>query len=128
MELVIQLVLAVAVFGVTLSGGSLVWPRLTSAPRPQLLAQIHDSVIKTPPGAKAAQVLGVSDDRSVEPINLGQVAGNIGNSLKSAVQKRTQTIIMSQVINQLTGRYQNLPKDQQQTLQEIICKPTGVVK
>jgi hypothetical protein len=128
MELVVQLVLAVAVFGVTLSGGSLVWPRVTSAPRPQLLQQVHDSVIKTPVGSQAAQVLGVTDEQNVEPINLGQVAGNIAGSIKTAAQKRVQTIIMSQVTQQLTSQYEKLPKDKQQELQQIICKPTGMVK
>jgi hypothetical protein len=122
MELVVQLVLAVAVFGVTLSGGSLMWPRITSSPRPQLLQEVHDSVIKTPQGAAAAQVLGVTDDKTVTPINLGQIATNAWNGIKSAAQKRAQTIVMSQVTQQLNNQYQKLPKDQQKTLQEIICK------
>ena len=124
MELVVQLVLAVAVFGVTISGGSLVWPRVTSAPRPQLLTQVHDSVIKTPIGAQTAQVLGVSDEQNIQPINLGQVVGNIGNSIKTAAQNRAQTIIMAQVMGQLTNQYERLPKDQQIQLQQIIC-PTS---
>lgn len=125
MELVVQLFLAVAVFGVTLSGGSLVWPRLTNTPRPQLLQQVHDSVIKTPAGAQAAQVLGVSDDRTIQPINLGQVVGNIGNAIKTAAQKRAQTIITAQIVGQLSNGYEKLPKDQQQQLQEIICKSSN---
>lgn len=128
MELVVQLVLAVAVFGVTLSGGSLVWPRITSAPRPKLLAQIHDSVVKTQAGAHAAQVLGVSDEKNIQPINLGEIAGGAVNAAKNAAAARIQTIIMAQVTDQLTNRYNNLSKDQQHTLQQIICKPTGVVK
>jgi hypothetical protein len=122
MELVVQLVLAVAVFGVTLSGGSLVWPRVTSAPRPQLLQEVHDTVIKTPVGANAAQVLGVTDDKKVAPINLGDLANNAWNGIKSAAQKRAQTILMFQVTAQLTNQYEKLPKDQQKTLQDIICK------
>lgn len=125
MELVVQLFLAVAVFGVTLSGGSLVWPRVTSAPRPQLLQQVHDSVIKTPIGSQAAQVLGVSDETKVEPVNLSNVAGSIGNSIKSAVQKRAQTIIMAQVTQQLTNQYEKLPQDQKNQLQQIVCSPSS---
>lgn len=123
MELVVQLALAAIVFGVTLSGGSLVWPRVTSAPRPQLLAQVHDAVIKTPAGVQAARVLGVSDESNVQPINVGQVAGNIGNSIKTSVQNRAQTIIMAQVREQLTNQYNKLPEAQQKEFQEIICKP-----
>ena len=127
MELVVQLALAVAVFGVTLSGGSLVWPRLTSAPRPQLLQNVHDQVMKTPIGSRAAGVLGVTTD-NVEPLNIGEIATGAVGALKTAAQKRTQTIIMSQVMDQLTTRYESLSADQQQALQQIICKPTGVVK
>lgn len=130
MELVVKLVLAVVVFGVTLSGGSLVWPKLTRVPRPQLLQQVHDSVIKTPVGSQAAQVLGVTDDKSVQPINLGAIANNAWSGIKNAAQKRAQTILMSQVTAQLTSQYEKLPKDQQQQLRDIIChsSPSGVVK
>ena len=123
MELVVQLVLAIAVFGVTLSGGSLIWPKVTDAPRPQLLQQVHDSVIKTQVGSQAAQVLGVSDDGDVQPINLGQVAGNVINGIKSTAQKRAATIIMAQVMGQITDKYENLPQDQQKQRQQIICTP-----
>lgn len=130
MELVVQLVLAALVFGVTLSGGSLVWPKVTSAPRPLLLQQVHDSVVKTPVGSQAAAVLGVTDDKNVQPINVGEIATNAWNGIKNAAQKRATTIIMSQVTAQLTSQYEKLPKDQQKTLQEIIChsSPSGVVK
>jgi hypothetical protein len=130
MELVIQLFLAVAVFGVTLSGGSLVWPKVTRAPRPQLLQQVHDTVVGTPVGSQAAAVLGVTDDKNVQPINLGEIANNAWNGVKNAAQKRAQTIVMSQVTAQLMNQYEKLPKDQQKTLQEIIChsSPSGVVK
>jgi hypothetical protein len=121
MELVVQLALATLVFGVTLSGGSLVWPKVTRTPRPQLLQQVHDTVIKTPVGNQAASVLGVTDDKNVQPVNLGNLANNAWNGIKNAVQKRAQTIIMSQVTTQLMNQYEKLPKDQQKTLQEIIC-------
>jgi len=130
MELVVQLVLAIAVFGVTLSGGSLMWPKVTRAPRPQILQQVHDSVIKTPVGSQAAYVLGVTDDKNVQPINLGAIANTAWGGIKNAAQKRAQTILMSQVTAQLMSQYEKLPRDQQKTLQEIIChsSPSGVVK
>ena len=132
MGLVVQLLLTVAVLGVTLSGGSLVWPRITSAPRPQLLQDVHDKVIQTAPGQQAAQVLGVADEQTVEPINISDIASNAVNSVKAAAEKRAQTIIMAQISDQLTNQYQNLPEDQQRQLQQIICAPfataSGVVK
>jgi hypothetical protein len=124
MELLVQLFLAVGVFGVTLSGGSLVWPHFTNAPRPQLLQQVHDTVIKTAAGSKAAQVLGVTDDKKVQPINLGATVANIGNAVRSAAQKRVQTIVTAQIVGQLSNGYEKLPRDQQKQLREIIC-PTS---
>jgi hypothetical protein len=128
MELVVKLFLSVAVFGVTIFVGSLLWPKLTSAPRPEVLQQVHNIVIKTPQGAAAAQVLGVKDDSTVEPINLAQVATDALNGIKSAAEKRAQTILVSQVTQQLMNQYEKLPEDQQLQLQQIICKPTGVVQ
>ena len=120
-------VLALVVSLFTLSGGSLLWPKFTTAPRPKLLQQVHDVVVKTPPGEQAAQVLGVSTD-DVQPINLGEVANTIVANIKTAAQKRAQTIIMAQVTAQLTNQYEKLSKDQQVQLQQIICKPTEAVK
>lgn len=120
-------ILTLVVAATSLAGGSLLWPRLTTAPRPKLLQQVHDIVVKTPQGATAANVLGVSDT-NVEPINLGVVANTVVNSIKTAAQKRATTIIMSQVTSQLNSQYEKLPQDQQRILQQIICKPTGVVK
>ncbi len=130
MELVVQLFLSLVVFAATLSGGSLVWPRVTGAPRPQLLQQVHDSVVKTPVGATAAQVLGVTDGESVQPINLGVIANNAWSGIKNEAQKRAQIILMSQVTAQLTNQYEKLPESQQQQLREVICNasPSGVVK
>lgn len=125
MQLVVQLVLAIAVFGVTLSGGSLVWPRITGAPRPQFLQDVRDKVIQTAPGQQAAQVLGVSDDQAVEPINIHEIAANAVNSIKAAAERRAQTIIMAQISEQLTNQYQKLPEDQQRQLQQIICAPSA---
>lgn len=121
MGAVVQFVLALTIFGVTVSGGSLLWPRLTKAPRPEALQKVHDIVLKTPQGEQAAQVLGVTDDKSVQPIDLGQVANNAWKGVKSAVAKRAQTILVSQVTQQLNNQYQKLPKDQQQELRQIIC-------
>ncbi len=120
-------VLALVVSVFTLSGGSLLWPKFTAAPRPQLLQQVHDIVVKTPPGEQAAQVLGVSTD-DVQPINLGEVANSVVTNIKTAAQKRAQTIIMAQVTSQLTNQYEKLSKDQQEKLQQIICTPPEAVK
>ncbi len=105
---------ALIVAAVSASGGSLLWPRLTSVPRPQLLQQIHDFVIHTPMGTQAATVLGVADEANVEPLDGGAIVGGAMGALKDAVQKRAEAIIITQVTRQIS---------QNQELRELICKP-----
>lgn len=120
---VVQFTLALAVAFTSLAGGSLAWPRLTNQPRPQLLQQVHDVTIKTVPGQRAAEVLGVSDERQAEPINLGKMAADGINGVKAAVQKRVQTIVVGNAVNELTRQFDKLPDDQKQYIQDALCKP-----
>ena len=128
MKVIVKFVLALAIFGVTISGVSLIWKKLTSAQRPQALQQVHDLVIQTPQGSQAAQVFGVTDDRSTTPINIEQVATDVWNGIKNTIEKRTQTILVSQVTQQLMNQYEKLSEEQQLQLQQIICKPTTMVQ
>src|SRR5437762_456364 len=116
---VVSFFLALIVAVTSLAGGSLLWPRFTSASRPQILQQVHDIVLKTPMGQTAAQTLGVSDETTTQPINVGQLASSAANGIRDAAAKRAQTIIMTQVTRELSGQYEKLPEDQKQVLQEI---------
>lgn len=122
---VIQFVLAIAVATTSLAGSSLVWPRLTNQERPKLLQEVHDIVIRTPVGQETAQVLGVSDEATVEPINVGQIVSGALNGVKTAVQNRVQTIIVGNAVNQLSSQFDRLPKEQKTQIQQILCKPSG---
>ena len=120
---VFQFVIALAVAVTSLAGGSLVWPRLTTQARPQLLEKVHDMTIKTEAGQRAASVLGVSDESQVQPINVGNMVADGINGIKSAAQKRVQTIVVSNAVNELTRQFDKLPKEQQQYIQQALCKP-----
>ncbi len=118
-----QFIIALIVGIVSVSGGSLLWPRLTPNPRPQVLQQVHDIVIKTPLGSQAATVLGVTDETNVTPLNLGELVGSAAGEVKSAAEKRAQMVIMTQVTRELSKQYEKLPEDQKVQLQQIICQP-----
>ncbi|OGG31572.1 hypothetical protein A3A63_00370 [Candidatus Gottesmanbacteria bacterium RIFCSPLOWO2_01_FULL_46_9] len=119
-----QFVIALFIGATSLASGSLVWPRLTTQARPKLLQDVHDIVIKTPIGKQGASVLGVSDEAHVEPINIGQAVGSAAAGLRSAVQKRVQTIIVGNAVNQLSSQFDRLPQDQKERVQHILCKPS----
>ena len=118
----INFILALAVATTSLAGGSLIWPRLTTQPRPQLLEEVHNVVLKTQVGQETANVLGVSDERHVTPISPGQVAASALLGIKNAVQRRVTTVIVGNAINQLRSRFDGLPSGQQQEIRQIFCQ------
>jgi hypothetical protein len=121
---VMQFILALAVAATSLAGGSLVWPRLTTQARPKLLQNVHDVVIKTPVGQQTAQVLGVSNEAQVEPINIGKTVAGAVEGVRGAIQNRVQTVVVGNAVNQLTTQFDRLPQEQKENIQQILCKPT----
>ena len=115
-------IFALIVSVVTVAGGSLLWPRLTTQKRPPIIQQVHDAVLKTPIGEQSANVLGVSDEAHVKPLNAGEVVAGIVGAAEGAVQSRIQTIIVKNAVNELTSEFDKLPLDQKQEIQQAICK------
>src|SRR4030042_155018 len=123
MSPVVNFILALIVATMSLASGSLAWPKLTSHSRPKLLQEVHDVVLKTEPGQKMANVLGVTDESQVQVINFGSLAASVSGSVRDAIQKRMQTIVVGNAVNQLKGQFDKLPKDEQIQIQEALCKP-----
>lgn len=120
---VLQFVLAVAVATTTLVSGSLAWPRFTTAPRPRLLEDVRTIALKTTAGVRTAQVLGVTDEAHVTPINMGEIMASASGAVKGAIRNRIQTVITVNALNQLSAQFDNLPDDQKAQIQEVLCKP-----
>ncbi|HUD20221.1 MAG TPA: hypothetical protein VMR81_07295 [Patescibacteria group bacterium] len=116
-------IFALIVSVITLAGGSLLWPRLTAQKRPSIIQQVHDVVLKTSIGEQSANVLGVSDEAHVKPLNAGQIVSGVVGAAEGAVQSRIQTIIVKNAVNQLTAQFDKLPADQKQEIQQALCKP-----
>lgn len=102
---------------------ALLWPRLTSRPRPQVLNAVRDTALRTQQGQEAAKILGVENEGSVKPINVNSSVASIAGVVTTAVQEKTKEIIAQQITTQIVNQYQGLPQPQQQQLQEFICKP-----
>jgi hypothetical protein len=120
---VANFILALVVATVTIAGGSLAWPRITTQPRPKLLQDVKNIVIKTSVGKETANVLGVSDEAHVAPINLGQVAAGAAGQVKTMIQNRVQAIIVGNAVNQLHQQFERLSPDQKKQIQQSICQP-----
>jgi len=101
---------------------SLLWPRLTTNPRPSVLQTVHDYALKTPIGIQTASVLGVSDESAVEPINPEQLVLDVVTETQDAVSERIDYIIMSQIAHQLQNRIDQLNPRDKEILYQTICK------
>jgi len=120
---VAQFILSTAISLSILAGGSIAWPRITTAPRPKLLDDVHNMVMRTPVGQQTANVLGVSDEQNIQPINVSAIVFGGLNSVKDAVQQRVQATIVGNAVNELNRRFDSLPVEQKQQIQSIICRP-----
>jgi hypothetical protein len=119
----VNFVIALIVATITIAGGSIAWPRITTQPRPKLLQNVKNIVIKTAVGKETASVLGVTDEKHVTPINLGTVASGAVGQVKTAIQNRVQAVIVGNAVNQLHQQFERLSTDQKTQIREIICKP-----
>ncbi len=118
-----RFILALTVAVTALGSGSLMWPRLTDKPRPKVLQDVHDIVLRTSVGQNVANVLGVSDEANVEQIDFGQIAAGAAGNAKRAVQNRIRTVIVGHVVNQLDRQFDNLSPEQKTYVRQALCEP-----
>jgi len=123
MESPVRFFLALSIAVVALGSGSLMWPRLSDKPRPKLLQNVHDLVMKTTAGQNAANVLGVSDEANVQKLDFGQMASSAVLGAKTAVQDRVRTVVVTNAVNQLNRQFDNLSDDQKIYVRQAICEP-----
>lgn len=102
---------------------SFVWPKLTAQPRPEPLTKVRETVIGTEAGQNLAQTLGVTDETSVTPVSLPSLVGTVAQSAASSVATTVQHAVTNSVIESLSRKVNELPKDQQEKFREIICQP-----
>ncbi len=92
------------------------WPRISDSPRPVLLQGVYEMVAKTPFGTTVENVLGVSDSSDVTPFTLD----GIRDALFNAAQERINTVIVTHAIREFRQRFEQLPEDQQQTIEKVL--------
>jgi hypothetical protein len=110
---------------VVVSFASLLWPKFTAQPRPPALTKVREMVVQTSVGKQAADVLGVSDDATPGPVNVGSFITSEGNAIVSNVGKAAQNAVTSKVIEQLASQFDKLPDDQKTQFQTLICSPSA---
>lgn len=120
---VIQYVAAALGSAVVISIASLVWPKVTTQPRPKQLTQVREIVMQTQVGQNMAQVLGVTDEAAVKPMSVGEFVQEQATAVVSNVADSAQHAVTSQVLMQLAKKFNALPKDEQEQFRTLICAP-----
>lgn len=120
--MLIKFILTLVMATITVSAGSLVWPRVTKIPEPPMLRQVHDIVIQTDIGRQANNVLG-ADTAVSQPINVQTVITNATNAIVSGVEDKAQQIVIDQAVKQILNQLDKLPQDQKQEIKDQLCKP-----
>lgn len=107
---------------VTTSILSIIWPSVTGRPRPEAVAVVYSVVRKTAFGRKATAVLGVSDT-AVKQLDFQGIAQDAVHSVVGTIERRAQTVIITQAMRTLLGQYQSLTDEQKQLVRTFICEP-----
>lgn len=122
MPIIGKFIITLVTSAFVVSGTSLFWPRLTSAPMPEALQKVREFVLTTATGKQAAQTLGVSDDTVVEPINIQSVASEAVSTVVSSASEKVQKEATKEVIIQVVKKIETLNPDQQEEIKDAICK------
>lgn len=122
MPIIGKFIITLVTSAFVVSGTSLFWPRLTSAPMPEALQKVREFVLTTATGKQAAQTLGVSDDTVVEPINIQSAASEAVSTVVSSASEKVQKEATKEVIIQVVKKIETLNPDQQEEIKDAICK------
>ncbi|HLD24551.1 MAG TPA: hypothetical protein VJB96_01405 [Patescibacteria group bacterium] len=102
---------------------SLVWPKVTSQPRPEALTRVRDVVMQTQMGQGLAETLGVSDEEGVTPVNISDIVTTGTNAAIDTVTKSAQRAVTSRLLESLGTQFNTLPEEEKATFRAQICTP-----
>ncbi len=106
-----------------MSVASLVWPLVTTQPRPEALTRVREVVLQTAAGQGVAQVLGVTDEQNAGPVNVQETITNGTNIVIDAVAKSAQHAVTARVLESLVKQFNGLSEEDKASLRAQICVP-----
>lgn len=121
--MIIRFFLAFIIASSAVTGISLLWPKFTSRRRPEPLQKVRDVIMETHLGKEAAQTLGVTDEKNVEPIQVSSVAATVVSNVNAVVRQKTEEIVTQQIVNQIVRQLEALPEEKRDKVREAVCKP-----
>lgn len=104
---------------------SLVWPRVTSQPRPEALIKVRENILETQVGQGVANLLGITDESGAEPINIRSAVTTGTNIVVDAVAKSAQHAVTARVLESLVKQFNGLSEEDKASLRAQICEPAA---
>ena len=117
-EVMVKFISVLGIVILLACAAALLWPRLTSNPRPEPLTRLHDLLVSTSVGSNAANVLGVSDEAQVVPLTPQRVMQQVGDGIKA----RVTDIIITNVVREIMSKFSQLPQNEQERILDAIGK------
>lgn len=122
MKRIVTYIIVALAGAVILAIASLMWPKFTTKPEPEVLNRVRDEVLGTEVGQAGAKILGVKNVGD-KPLSFSDTASSVAGAITSSVEERVQSMISEQIAAQVVKQYEQLPAAQQTHVTEIICKP-----
>lgn len=108
---------------IVIAVASLIWPRISSDPRPPALTRVREMVIETPAGASLANVLGVADESATERINIHDMVSTGTTAVINTVATTAQRAVTNRVLETLASQFNSLPEEDKASFRAQICEP-----
>lgn len=106
-----------------ISLASLVWPKVTSEPRPEALTRVRDVVMHTQAGQGIAQALGVMDESTATPVSISSVVTTGTNIVIDSVTKSAQHAVASRLMESVAKQFKDLSEEDKASFRAQICEP-----
>lgn len=119
-----KFLIVAAIVGGIVGVGSIAWPKFTTQPRPTVLEEVHN-VVKDTFGKQTADVLGVSDTREIQPVNLQDLASQALQTAENTAADKAREIIARQAILQLVNQIDKLKPEEKQQIKTLLCAPVA---
>lgn len=119
--MVFRFILTALFVGIISIGASVVWPYVSSSPRPDALGKIYSAVGNAPIIAQTEGVVSSLIPPQTKD-NLGSVAGAAASALVESVGESAKDAALNKALDEVLKQWDALPQDKRTRIQEKICR------
>ncbi|MFC1646930.1 hypothetical protein ACFL1A_01470 [Patescibacteria group bacterium] len=119
---ILRYFVVIVVFTILSTVISVGWPKYIGSSRPQVIEQVHNVVKDTPLAQNTASVLGISDEKNIEPIDYRILARDTLSGGVGVLEKKVTQIVAHQTFVQIISNIDKMNENQIETIREVVCE------